>query len=110
MKKFILSALLMCFVGLGTVNANNRVTDNNKQEKSNKEYVSPQSNVDHINLSNSAPSNYVWICLGPSATKYHTNPKCKGLHSCSKEIKKVTKEYAENKLGRTLCGYCKKNN
>lgn len=109
MKKFILSTLLMCFVGLWTASANNRVAETEKQENR-KDYVSQQTSVDPINLSSNAQSNYVWICLGPSATKYHTNPKCKGLHSCSKEIKKVTKEYAENKLGRTLCGYCKKNN
>lgn len=47
----------------------------------------------------------VYICTGPQSKRYHKTPDCRGLRSCSKEIKEVTLEYAK-KIGRTPCGYC----
>lgn len=47
----------------------------------------------------------VYICTGPQSKRYHCTPNCRGLNSCSKEIKEVTIEYAK-KIGRTPCGWC----
>lgn len=47
----------------------------------------------------------VYICTGPQSKRYHKTADCRGLRSCSKEIRKVTLEYAK-KIGRTPCGYC----
>lgn len=53
-----------------------------------------------------AEQTYVYICTGPSSKTYHTSPKCNGLRNCSKEIKKVTKQQAEQ-MGRRACKVCK---
>ena len=37
-----------------------------------------------------AASESVYICTGPSATKYHSKHNCRGLRKCSCEIKKVS--------------------
>lgn len=47
----------------------------------------------------------VYICTGPQSKRYHKTPECRGLRSCSKEIKAVSINYAR-KIGRTPCGYC----
>jgi len=47
----------------------------------------------------------VYICTGPKSKRYHTNPDCRGLGSCSKAVRAVTIEKAQQ-MGRTLCGYC----
>lgn len=47
----------------------------------------------------------VYICTGPQSKRYHKTPHCKGLQSCSKQIKEVTVEQAR-KLGRTPCKWC----
>ncbi len=51
----------------------------------------------------------VYICSGGSAKRYHKTDKCRGLGSCSKEIKKVDKYVAEGK-DLTPCKLCYKNN
>lgn len=33
-------------------------------------------------------SGTVYICTGPKARKYHSNPNCRGLNRCSGSIKK----------------------
>lgn len=48
---------------------------------------------------------YVYVCTGPSATRYHRTPDCSGLNRCSREIKKITLTEAEKK-GRTACKKC----
>lgn len=48
---------------------------------------------------------YVYVCTGPSATRYHRTPDCSGLNRCSREIKKITLAEAEKK-GRTACKKC----
>ena len=48
--------------------------------------------------------NYVFVCRGPYATKYHYSSKCQGLRNCSTDIYKITKAEAV-KEGRGLCGY-----
>ena len=50
---------------------------------------------------------YVYICTGPSSKVYHTSPKCNGLRNCSKDIKKVTLEQAQQ-MGRRACKICVK--
>lgn len=50
-------------------------------------------------------STYVYICTGPSSTKYHKTSKCRGLNSCSRDIVKVTIEKAKE-LGRKPCKLC----
>lgn len=47
----------------------------------------------------------VYICTGPQSKRFHKTPHCKGLQSCSKQIKEVTVEQAR-KLGRTPCKWC----
>lgn len=46
-----------------------------------------------------------YICTGPQSKRFHKTPHCKGLQSCSKQIKEVTVEQAR-KLGRTPCKWC----
>ena len=48
---------------------------------------------------------HVWICNGPQSKRYHNDPECKGLMSCSGEVSYVLKSEAED-MGRTPCGYC----
>lgn len=52
-------------------------------------------------------SSKVYICTGPQSKRYHKTANCRGLGSCSGEIKAVTVEYAR-KIGRTPCGWCYK--
>ena len=47
----------------------------------------------------------VYICTGNNSYAYHSNRNCFGIKSCSKRIKKVTIEEAEE-LGRTPCHFC----
>ena len=49
----------------------------------------------------------VYICTGPQSKRFHKTPNCRGLGSCSKEIKAVSIEVAR-KMGRTPCGWCYK--
>lgn len=49
----------------------------------------------------------VYICTGPQSKRYHKTRNCRGLGSCSGEIKAVTLEYAK-RIGRTKCGWCYK--
>ena len=46
-----------------------------------------------------------YICTGPSAYSYHTNPDCRGLNRCSALIRKVSLSEAEE-MGRSACGIC----
>lgn len=50
-------------------------------------------------------ANYVFICTGEKAKRYHLDRNCSGLSRCSKEIIEVTIEEAESK-GRTPCKIC----
>lgn len=50
---------------------------------------------------------YVYICTGPSSKTYHVSPKCNGLRNCSKEVKKVTLQQAQQ-MGRRPCKVCNK--
>lgn len=47
----------------------------------------------------------VYICTGETSTKYHSDPDCRGLSSCSGEIEEVSEEEAED-MGRTPCKIC----
>jgi hypothetical protein len=49
-------------------------------------------------------STIVYICDSSGGKKYHLDPNCKGLHSCSHKIVRLTLEQAK-KRGKTLCGY-----
>ncbi len=51
-------------------------------------------------------SEIVYICTGSSSECYHNTKSCRGLRRCSKTIKEVTKEEAEDKYHRRACGYC----
>lgn len=48
---------------------------------------------------------FVYICTGGSATKYHSYKSCKGLGNCKGEIKAVSISAATSQ-GRTACGIC----
>lgn len=48
---------------------------------------------------------YVYVCNGPSATKYHRIKNCRGLSRCSTEIEKISKSDAIKK-GRCVCKIC----
>ena len=50
------------------------------------------------------PETYVYICKGPSSTKYHYGKTCRGLSNCSTDIYKITLAEAR-KMGRGLCGW-----
>ena len=47
----------------------------------------------------------VFVCTSETATKYHNNLKCRGLLSCSDEIKEVELTEAED-MGYEECYYC----
>lgn len=61
-------------------------------------FIAPQSNN----------KTYVYICMGPASECYHKNKECRGIKSCSKEVKKVTLDEAIDKYKRRACGYCYK--
>ncbi len=46
---------------------------------------------------------YVYICTGPGAYAYHSNPYCSGLNRCSYTVKKVPKSSVSN---RRACQKC----
>jgi len=62
------------------------------------------ANPTAIEVSASQPE-YVYICTGGYATKYHARPNCRGLNNCKGEVKKITKAQAL-KQGRTACKIC----
>lgn len=47
----------------------------------------------------------VYICMGGSATKYHSRKTCKGLGNCKGEISAVSLSTATSQ-GRTACKIC----
>ncbi len=47
-------------------------------------------------------SETVYICVSPTAKKYHYSQKCRGLQKCTHTIKSVTLSEA-SKLGYTAC-------
>lgn len=49
----------------------------------------------------------VYICTGPQSKRYHKTARCRGLNSCSEDIKAVSLDYARS-IGRTPCGWCYK--
>ena len=63
------------------------------------------SQVNFDKIEESSDEEAVYICTGPSSKRYHKSSDCIGLSSCSAEIERVTKSYAEE-LGRTPCKRC----
>ncbi len=51
---------------------------------------------------------YVYICTGPKSSKYHNTDKCRGLKSCSGEVKKVTLKKAKEMGKDSPCNWCHK--
>ena len=47
----------------------------------------------------------VYICNGPSATKYHRSSNCSGLNGCSASVSSTSKGNAEKK-GYSPCAKC----
>lgn len=47
----------------------------------------------------------VYVCTGPTATRYHKSSTCNGLSRCSGSINKISVEEAESE-GRTPCKIC----
>lgn len=47
----------------------------------------------------------VYICTGPKATAYHSNPNCKGLNKCTHSVKAVSQQQAEQ-MRRHPCKIC----
>ena len=39
----------------------------------------------------------VYVCHGPKSKRYHKTPNCKGLCSCSTDIRQMTRQEAEAK-------------
>jgi hypothetical protein len=58
---------------------------------------------------NEASETYVYICTGPKSTKYHITSQCRGLKSCSGEVKKVTLKKAKELGKKSPCGWCYKD-
>ncbi len=48
---------------------------------------------------------YVYVCKGKSAKRYHASSRCKGLKNCKSGMEKVTLDKAK-KMGRTACRIC----
>ena len=48
---------------------------------------------------------YVYVCMGKSATKYHSYKECRGLGNCKSTIAKMPEADAQ-KMGRTRCNLC----
>ena len=55
-----------------------------------------------------ASERYVYVCTGGNSSRYHKTDRCRGLQNCQATVKKVTLDYAENKLKRTPCKICYK--
>ena len=47
----------------------------------------------------------VYICTGPQSKRFHKTSHCRGLNSCSGEIKAISISRAREK-GRTPCKWC----
>lgn len=47
----------------------------------------------------------VYVCASGKAIRYHTDPYCRGLRRCSREIIATTVEEAQDN-GRTPCHIC----
>jgi len=50
----------------------------------------------------SKPADTVYVCVSPTAKKFHYSKSCPGLQKCTHEIKETTKVAAE-KSGYTVC-------
>lgn len=50
-------------------------------------------------------SSKVYICTGPKSKRYHYDSTCKGLSSCSGEVREVSLSEAQ-KMRRTPCRIC----
>jgi hypothetical protein len=59
------------------------------------------SSITLFSFANSFQST-VYICVSPTAKKYHYSQKCRGLQKCTHTIKSVTLSEA-SKLGYTAC-------
>ena len=59
------------------------------------------------NIANSVEgeTQIVYICTGPQSKVYHKHSDCKGLRSCSKDIRKVTLDKAKS-MKRRACKWC----
>lgn len=53
----------------------------------------------------SGGNNKVYVCTGPQSKCYHKTTKCRGIRSCSDDIKEVTLKEAQ-KMGRRACKIC----
>lgn len=47
-------------------------------------------------------STTAYICVSPTAKKYHYSKSCSGLQKCTHEIRKTTVDEAK-KIGYTVC-------
>ncbi|MCQ2311595.1 MAG: hypothetical protein MJZ64_07605 [Paludibacteraceae bacterium] len=47
----------------------------------------------------------VYICTGPQSKCYHKKKHCRGLRSCSGDIKQITLDEAQH-MHRRECHYC----
>lgn len=46
----------------------------------------------------------VFICNSPQAKVYHFSKTCRGINSCTHDIKEITEADAKS-LGRRICGF-----
>jgi hypothetical protein len=51
-------------------------------------------------------SENVYICNSGTAIVYHKDLRCRGIKSCTHEIKEVSLKEAVNKYGRRACKIC----
>lgn len=56
-------------------------------------------------VKNVRPQTTVYVCNGPSATRYHSTKSCTGLSNCSASITSHTEKEAIAK-GRSKCSRC----
>lgn len=47
----------------------------------------------------------VYICTGGQSRRYHSVEDCPGLRRCSREVREITVDEAEE-AGRTPCRFC----
>lgn len=47
----------------------------------------------------------VYVCVSPTARRYHLDPDCSGLSSCAHHVEEMTVAEAEE-MGKTPCRRC----
>ena len=80
----------------------NKTERNREMDSDNTRYVSTNAVEEDTDGDDDG---MVYVCASGKARRYHTDPYCRGLRRCSREIIATTVEEAQDN-GRTPCRIC----